>query len=117
MAVNPQRNVANNVIVVDKCNEVLPGFACILETLITDKKAKEALPPVAISIYLVKLYFKMLKSDEDPAILIVAQDSHAICLIMLTIDRKNDVESIVDSGSQIISIAADVTNELDIIYT
>ncbi|KAG6881484.1 hypothetical protein C0992_000969, partial [Termitomyces sp. T32_za158] len=43
-------------------------------------------------------------------------DSQAIRSIMLTVDNKSEVEAIVDSGSQIISMSADVANELGIIY-
>lgn len=34
---------------------------------------------------------------------------------MLTIDNKSEIEAIVDSGSQIISMAAEVTNNLELI--
>ncbi|KAG6893662.1 hypothetical protein C0992_009143, partial [Termitomyces sp. T32_za158] len=70
----------------------------------------------ATSVDSMETYFKLLAPEDKRAILTVAQDSQTIQLIMLTVDNKSEVEAIVDSGSQIISMSADVANELGIIY-
>ncbi|KAG6887349.1 hypothetical protein C0992_012759 [Termitomyces sp. T32_za158] len=64
----------------------------------------------------IKTYLQLLAPDDECIILTVAQDSQAIKSIMLTVDNKSEVEAIVDSRSQIISMSADITNKLGIIY-
>ncbi|KAG6882300.1 hypothetical protein C0992_012153 [Termitomyces sp. T32_za158] len=97
----------------DDIDDALPGFA--LTALPPD--AEEAVAK-ATSVDPVETYFKSLALKDEHAILTVAQDSQAIRLIMLTVDNKSEVEAIVDSGSQIISISmsANVANKLGIIY-
>ncbi|KAG6881450.1 hypothetical protein C0992_001059, partial [Termitomyces sp. T32_za158] len=95
----------------DNIDDALPGFA--LTALPPD--AEEAVAK-AMSVDPVETYFKLLAPEDERAIFTVAQDSQAIWSIMLTVDNKSEVEAIVDSGSQIISMSADVANELGIIY-
>ncbi|KAG6885728.1 hypothetical protein C0993_010555 [Termitomyces sp. T159_Od127] len=70
----------------------------------------------ATSIDPVETYVKSLDMDEDPAILTVVHDSQAICSIMMTIDHRTEVEAVVDSGFQIISMASEVASNLGLIY-
>ncbi|KAG6871141.1 hypothetical protein C0992_011621 [Termitomyces sp. T32_za158] len=111
MAVTPKRTMQATIQDVDDINDALPGFA--LTTLPPD--AEEAVAK-ATSVDPVETYFKSLAPEDERTILTVAQDSQAIQLIMLTVDNKSEVEAIVDSGSQIIFMSADVANELGIIY-
>ncbi|KAG6879173.1 hypothetical protein C0992_004638 [Termitomyces sp. T32_za158] len=111
MAVTPKRTMQAAVQDTNNIDNALPGFALF------------ALPPnadnlvaKATSVDPVKTYFKLLAPEDDCTILTIAQDSQAIRSIMLTVDNKSEVEAIVDSGSQIISMSADVANELSIIY-
>lgn len=71
-------NVAKNVMAINKCNNMLLGSAYITEAVATE--IVEVTKPLkkAMLVDLVETYFKLLKSDNDPAILIVAQDSYAI---------------------------------------
>ncbi|KAG6870410.1 hypothetical protein C0992_000141, partial [Termitomyces sp. T32_za158] len=94
----------------DNIDDALPGFA--LTAL--PPNAEEAVAK-ATSVDLVETYFKLLAPEDERAILTMAQDSQAIRSIMLTVDNKSEVEAIVDSGSQIISMSADVANKLGII--
>ncbi|KAG6874537.1 hypothetical protein C0992_007582, partial [Termitomyces sp. T32_za158] len=70
----------------------------------------------AASVDPIETYLKSLSPGEEPAILTVAKDSHAIRSIMVTIDSCQEVEAIVDSGSQIISMSTEIANELGISY-
>ncbi|KAG6871569.1 hypothetical protein C0992_009530 [Termitomyces sp. T32_za158] len=110
-AVTPKRTMQATVQDADDIDNALPGFA--LTALPPD--AEEAVAK-AMSVEMVETYFKSLAPEDERAILTVAQDSQAIRSIMLTVDNKSEVEAIVDSGSQIISMSADVTNKLGIIY-
>ncbi|KAG6870556.1 hypothetical protein C0992_013022, partial [Termitomyces sp. T32_za158] len=110
-AVTPKRTMQATIQDADDIDDALPGFA--LTALPPD--AKEAVAK-ATSVDPVETYFKSLAPEDKRAILTVAQDSQAIRSIMLTVDNKSEVEAIVDSGSQIISMSADVANKLGIIY-
>ncbi|KAG6874805.1 hypothetical protein C0992_006463 [Termitomyces sp. T32_za158] len=111
MAITLKRTMQATVQDMDDINDTLPGF--VLTALPPD--AKEAVAK-ATSVDLVETYFKSLTPEDKRAILTVAQDSQAIRSIMLTVDNKSEVEAIVNSGLQIISMSADVANKLGIIY-
>ncbi|KAG6862807.1 hypothetical protein C0993_001406, partial [Termitomyces sp. T159_Od127] len=119
-AVTPKRQVATGVAAVDELDNALPGFSVASDTPPTlSTNAVLLTPPEvtnATSIDPVKTYVKSLDADEDPAILTVAHDSQAIRSIMMTIDHRTEVEAVVDSGSQIISMAAEVASDLGLIY-
>ncbi|KAG6882755.1 hypothetical protein C0992_010747 [Termitomyces sp. T32_za158] len=111
MAVTPKHTMQATVQDADNIDDALPGFA--LTAL--PPNAEEAVAK-ATSVDLVETYFKSLAPEDERTILTMAQDSQAIWSIMLTVDNKSEVEAIVDSGSQIISMSADVANKLGIIY-
>ncbi|KAG6898756.1 hypothetical protein C0993_004520 [Termitomyces sp. T159_Od127] len=119
-AVTPKHQVAMGVAEVDKLDDALPGFVVTSDTPPTLSTNAVSLTPAkvtnATSIDPIETYVKSLDTDEDPAILTVAHDSQAICFIMMTIDHRTEVEAVVDSGSQIISMAAEVASDLGLIY-
>ncbi|KAG6875741.1 hypothetical protein C0992_002587, partial [Termitomyces sp. T32_za158] len=88
----------------------------------TAKPATDSSKPItqqlinAASVDPIETYLKSLGPGEEPAILTIAKDSHAIRSIMVTVDSRQEVEAIVDSGSQIISMSAKIANELGISY-
>ncbi|KAG6873575.1 hypothetical protein C0992_008551 [Termitomyces sp. T32_za158] len=110
-AVTLKRTMQATVQDADDIDDALPGFA--LTALPPD--AEEAVAK-ATSVDPVETYFKSLAPKDKRTILTVAQDSQAIRSIMLTVDNKSEVEAIVDSGLQIISMSANVANKLGIIY-
>ncbi|KAG6894149.1 hypothetical protein C0992_007337, partial [Termitomyces sp. T32_za158] len=110
-AVTPKRTMQATIQDTDDIDDTLSGFA--LTTLPPD--AEEAVAK-ATSMDPVETYFKLLAPKDKHTILTMVQDSQAIWSIMLTVDNKSEVEAIVDSGSQIISMSAYVANELGIIY-
>ncbi|THH15795.1 hypothetical protein EW146_g4730 [Bondarzewia mesenterica] len=61
-------------------------------------------------------YFNLLTLDEEPEPLIVAKESSALHSILPLINHQQQVESIVDPGSQIIAMSEEVCNELALIY-
>ncbi|KAG6867067.1 hypothetical protein C0993_007105 [Termitomyces sp. T159_Od127] len=118
--VTPKHQVAMGVAEVDELDHALLGFVVASDTPPTLSTNAVSLTPAKVtnttSIDLVKTYVKSLNTDEDPAILMVAHNSQAICSIMMTINHCTEVEAVVDSGSQIISMAAEVTSDLGLIY-
>ncbi|KAG6875242.1 hypothetical protein C0992_004590 [Termitomyces sp. T32_za158] len=110
-ALTPKRTMQETVQDADNIDDALPGFA--LSTLPPDTEESVA---KAMSVDPVETYFKLLAPEDKCAMLTITQDSQEIRSIMLTVDNKSEVEAIVDSGSQIISMSADVANKLGIIY-
>ncbi|KAF8237605.1 hypothetical protein L208DRAFT_1108457, partial [Tricholoma matsutake] len=53
---------------------------------------------------------------EDPDILKVAKESHALCSIKLLIDNQEYIEAILDPGSQIIAMLEAVCHHLGLQY-
>lgn len=74
---------------IDKYDDTLLVFAYITKAVTTEIIEKNKLPKEAILVDLVEIYLKVLRTDDNPAILTVAQNSHTICLIILTINKKN----------------------------
>ncbi|KAG6895735.1 hypothetical protein C0992_012950 [Termitomyces sp. T32_za158] len=110
-AVTPKRTMQATIQDADDINNTLPGFTLsALPPNADDPVAK------ATSVDPVETYFKLLAPEDDHAILTITQDSQAIRSIMLMVDNKSEVEAIVNSGWQIISMSADVANKLGIIY-
>ncbi|KNZ81106.1 hypothetical protein J132_03097, partial [Termitomyces sp. J132] len=46
----------------------------------------------------------------------VAKDSQSLCTVMMMIDNKEEVECIHDSGSQIISMSAEIASDIGLSY-
>ncbi|OBZ71015.1 hypothetical protein A0H81_09536 [Grifola frondosa] len=61
-------------------------------------------------------YLHSLKPGETPEVLTVAKESHALQSINGLVDNKEDVEGIIDPGSQIISMSEEVCHVLGLIY-
>ncbi|KAG6881151.1 hypothetical protein C0993_002613, partial [Termitomyces sp. T159_Od127] len=110
-AVTSKHQVATGVAEVDELDDTLPGFTVTSETPPTLSTNAISLTPAGVtnatSIDPIKTYVKSLDADEDPAILTVAHNSQAIRSIMMTINHHTEVEAVVNSGSQIISMAAE----------
>ncbi|KAG6825296.1 hypothetical protein H0H93_000868, partial [Arthromyces matolae] len=60
------------------------------------------------------VYLRSLPIGYTPENLIVAKDSEPLRAIMMVVDGKISVESIVDSGSQIVAMSEEVCNDLHI---
>ncbi|OBZ79695.1 hypothetical protein A0H81_00350 [Grifola frondosa] len=61
-------------------------------------------------------YLRSLRPGEVPEVLTVAKESHALRSIKGLIDSKEEVESIIDPGSQIIAMSEEVCHSLGLIY-
>jgi hypothetical protein len=72
------------------------------------------LPPNAIVVH--DIYESFYNSGDIPDDLIVSMDSSAIRSILPIVDNKQQVESIVDGGSQIIGMSEAICHELGISY-
>lgn len=61
-------------------------------------------------------YLNTLQPGQEPEILTVARDSHALRSIMVLVDNQDQVEAVVDPGSQIIAMSDTVCMELGLIF-
>jgi hypothetical protein len=89
----------------------------IASTFISSVMSASALPPGALVIpdpY--ETYLKTLPAGVVPRQLIVAKESSALRSIFPLVDHQQQVESIIDPGSQIIAMAEAVCMELGLIY-
>jgi hypothetical protein len=84
---------------------------------------KESLPAPASAMtegYIIpniyETYLKNLPQGQQPCELMVAKESHALQSIIMVVDNQEQVETIIDPGSQIITIADLVCYELGLIY-
>ena len=68
------------------------------------------------SVDLIKMYIELLPSGKPPVTLIVAKEAQSIWSIAMLVDNKEEIGCIVDNRSQIISMSAEITNSLGIIY-
>ncbi|KNZ72323.1 hypothetical protein J132_04013 [Termitomyces sp. J132] len=68
------------------------------------------------SVHPVKAYINSLPHGEEPVVLTVAKDSQSLCTVIMLIDNKEEVECIHDSGSQIISMSAEIASNLGLSY-
>ncbi|KAG6867349.1 hypothetical protein C0993_004097 [Termitomyces sp. T159_Od127] len=120
MVVIPKCQVATDVAEEDELDNALLGFVVTSDPPPTLSTNTVSLTPAKItnatSIDSVEKYIKSFDYNEDLAILTVAHDFQAIHSIMMTIDHCTEVEAVVDSGSQIISIAVEVASDLGLIY-
>ena len=64
----------------------------------------------------VETYLSTLGPDETPLPVIVAKESHAVRSIYALIDNKEQVECVLDGGSQIISMSEEVCHALGLAY-
>ncbi|KAG5724609.1 hypothetical protein E4T56_gene3937 [Termitomyces sp. T112] len=64
----------------------------------------------------VKAYIDSLPHREEPVVLTVAKDSQSLRTVMMLIDNKEEVECIHDSGSQIISMSAEIASNIGLSY-
>ncbi|KAG6846688.1 hypothetical protein H0H93_012421, partial [Arthromyces matolae] len=62
------------------------------------------------------IYLRTLPPGRAPEILNVAREAESLRAIMMVIDGRTAVESIVDSGSQIIAMSEEVCNHLHLQY-
>ncbi|KAG6894768.1 hypothetical protein C0992_004783 [Termitomyces sp. T32_za158] len=114
--VTPKRTLQATVQDVDDIDDALPRFAVTADPITdTSMPIKQQLIN-ATSVNPIETYLKLLSPGEEPAISTVAKDSHAIRSIMVTVDSRQEVEAIVNSEFQIISMFAKIANKLGISY-
>ncbi|EED81822.1 predicted protein [Postia placenta Mad-698-R] len=61
-------------------------------------------------------YLKHIPHGEHPAEFTVARDSNAICSIIALVDNKEQIECIVDPGSQIVAMLEEVCLGLNLLF-
>jgi hypothetical protein len=61
-------------------------------------------------------YINSLALGERPILLNVAQESHALQSITMVIDNREEVEGIIDPGSQIIAMSEAVCHDISLAY-
>jgi hypothetical protein len=63
-----------------------------------------------------KTYLNALGPSDEPEPFVVMKESNSIRLVVMDINRKDSVESVVDGGSAIITMAKAVCHELALCY-
>jgi hypothetical protein len=63
-----------------------------------------------------KTYLNNLAPGEKVIPLNVAEESHVLQLIMLTIDNKEEIEGIVNPGSHIIAMSKSMCHDIGLLY-
>jgi hypothetical protein len=61
-------------------------------------------------------YINSLAPGEQPIPLNVAQESHSLRSIMMVIDNREEVEGIIDPGSQTIAMSEAVCHDISLAY-
>ncbi|KNZ78150.1 hypothetical protein J132_01675 [Termitomyces sp. J132] len=64
----------------------------------------------------VKAYIDLLPHGEEPVVLTVAKDSQSLHTVIMLINNKEEVECIHNSGSQIISMSAEIASDIGLSY-
>ncbi|KAG5334568.1 hypothetical protein C0989_003359 [Termitomyces sp. Mn162] len=64
----------------------------------------------------IEAYINSLPHGEEPVVLTIAKDSQSLHSVMMLIDNKEEVECIHNSGSQIISMSAEIASNLGLSY-
>ncbi|KAG5349362.1 hypothetical protein C0989_004379 [Termitomyces sp. Mn162] len=101
--------------------DILPTFAieepqCLLGSNVNAANGLTSDKAPFASVDPVKAYIELLPHGEEPVVLTVAKDSQSLCTIMMLIDNKEEVECIHNSGSQIISMSAEIASDLGLSY-
>jgi hypothetical protein len=67
-------------------------------------------------LFLIFMRLTLIVSGERPIPLNVAQESHALRLITMVVDNREEVEGIIDPGSQIIAMSEAVCHDIGLVY-
>jgi hypothetical protein len=90
-------------------NETVSTHA-LIEQVPDDKETSITVPDVY------ETYINSLAPGERPIPLNVAQESHALRSITLVVDNREEVEGIIDPGSQIIAMSEAVCHDISLAY-
>jgi hypothetical protein len=63
-----------------------------------------------------EIYINTLRPGEIPRPFVAAKESHSIRSVMMNVNGRNPVESVVDPGSSIIAMSEEVCHELGLAY-
>jgi hypothetical protein len=86
----------------------------LIEQVPDDVSSEEETSITVPDVY--ETYINSLASGERPIPLNVAQESHALWLITMVIDNREEVEGIIHLGSQIIAISEAVCHDIGLAY-
>jgi predicted aspartyl protease len=82
----------------------------LIEQLPDDEETSITVPDVY------ETYINSLATGERPIPLNVAQESHALWSITIVVDNREEVEGIIDPGSQIIAMSEAVCHDIGLAY-
>jgi hypothetical protein len=111
LAISPEvRNQLREAIMPKRVlNETLSTHA-LIEQVPDDEETSITVPDVY------ETYINSLAPGERPIPLNVAQESHALQLITMVVDNREEVEGIIDPGSQIIAMSEAVCHDIGLAY-
>jgi hypothetical protein len=90
-------------------NEMVSTHA-LIEQVPDDEETSITVPDVY------ETYINSLPPGERPIPLNIAQESHALRLITMVVDNREEVEGIIDPGSQIIAMSEAVCHDIGLAY-
>ncbi|KAF8233777.1 hypothetical protein L208DRAFT_1265040, partial [Tricholoma matsutake] len=61
-------------------------------------------------------YLTTLSPGQEPEILIVTKESHALCSMIMMVDNQENIKAVIDPGSQIIAMSDAVCHNLGLAY-
>jgi hypothetical protein len=94
-------------------NEIVSTHALIEQ--VPDEVSSETETSITIpDVY--ETYINSLALGERPIPLNVAQESHALQSIMMVVDNREEVEGIIDPGSQIIAMSEAICHDIGLVY-
>ncbi|ETW78884.1 hypothetical protein HETIRDRAFT_453439 [Heterobasidion irregulare TC 32-1] len=98
-------------------NDLEPPTRPTVSSFVNVLHQPETPPPGAIIIPdMYETYLKNLQPGQVPQPLIVAKESSALRSIVPLVDHQQEVECVIDPGSQVIAMSEGICNELVLIY-
>ncbi|KAG5349949.1 hypothetical protein C0989_001148 [Termitomyces sp. Mn162] len=91
-----------------------PQFLLVFNTNTANRLTSDKAPFASVDP--VEAYINSLPHGEEPVVLTVTEDPQSLCSVMMLIDNKEEVKCIHNSGSQIISMSAEIASNLELSY-
>jgi hypothetical protein len=110
-AISPEvRNRLHEAITPKRVLNEMVSTHALIEQVPDDEETSITIPDVY------ETYINSLAPGERPIPLNIAQESHALQLITMVIDNREEVEGIIDPGSQIIAMSEAVCHDIGLVY-
>jgi hypothetical protein len=110
-AISPEvRNRLREAITPKQVHNETVSTHALIEQVPDDEETSITIPDIY------ETYINSLAPGERPIPLNIAQESHALRSIMMVVDNREEVEGIIDPGSQIIAMSEAVCHDIGLAY-